>query len=139
MITQVAAEIVERGTNSIAGLGLDGRSLGVLMTLANAGPLTQQQLGQQLGIDRTTMVTVVDHLEADGWVVRHRRPPDRRGNRVTITDSGEAVLAEADGYLQACEDRFVGVLSEAERADLMTLLRKLPHKEVVLRARRGSL
>ena len=131
-IGQVAAEIAGRGAAAVAGFGLDGRSLGVLMVLTNRGPLSQQQIGDLLGIDRTTMVAVVDDLEAAGRVVR-RRAPDRRGNQVTITEAGAAALADADAALQHCEEEFTRELSAGEHGELMRLLAKLPSKDALLR------
>ena len=130
-IGQVAAEIADRGAAAVADLGLNGRSLGVLMVLVDRGPLSQQQMSDLLGIDRTTMVSVVDDLEAAGRVVR-RRAPDRRGNQVTITEDGAAALADADAALQHCEEEFTRELSAGERGELMRLLGMLPTKDALL-------
>ena len=106
----------------------------VLGNQVNEEPLTQRQLVEVLGIDRTTMVAVIDGLEAANRVTRQRVAPDRRNNKVTITDTGRAVLAEADEALQHCEDAFVAVLTPQERATVMNLIGQLPQKDVLLRS-----
>lgn len=126
----MAAEITARGARAVARFGLDSRSLAVLMAVAAAGPLNQRDLGVRLGIDRTTMVAVVDELEAAGRVQRHRLPPDRRANQIGITDSGQEVLDAADEALQHCEDEFVAGLTLREQASLARLLHKLPHRDL---------
>jgi DNA-binding MarR family transcriptional regulator len=133
-INQVAAEIAERGSRAVAEFGFDERSLGVLIVLDNLGSLPQRQIGELLGIDRTTMVAVIDGLESDKRVKRQRSAPDRRTNHVTITDIGRTVLAAADEALQHCEDDFVAVLTPQERATVMNLIGKLPQKDVLLRS-----
>ncbi len=122
VITEVAAEVIDRAEAAIAHLGLDRRSLRVLFTLAQGPETSQQYLGQQLGIDRTTMVSVVDELEAAGRLVRERSARDRRSYVLQITPAGYTCLAEADLVLQHCEDEFVATLSPAQRSQLLKLL-----------------
>ena len=92
-IARVAAEISHRGASAVAALGLDTRALLVLIALWSKQPLTQRELSERLGIDRTTVVQVIDRLEADGRVARRRNPEDRRAYDVTITPGGRKVLA----------------------------------------------
>ena len=49
-------------TRRLAPMGLNVRLCGVLNLLAE-GPISQQELGEQLGIDRTTIVELIDELE----------------------------------------------------------------------------
>jgi len=61
-----------------APLGVTGRQL-ALLTLFGDGPAQSQQDGAaRLGVDRTTMVALVDELEAKGLVRREVAPGDRR-------------------------------------------------------------
>ena len=41
-------------------------------------------------VDRTTMVAIVDELEAAGFVDRQRNPEDRRAYALEATDAGRA-------------------------------------------------
>jgi len=67
----------ELATRRLAPMGLNVRLCGVLNRLAE-GPVSQQELGEQLGIDRTTMVELIDELERQGAVVRRRNAAERR-------------------------------------------------------------
>ena len=103
------------------------------MVLGGRESATQRELGELLGIDRTTMVAVTDGLEADGRVTR-QRATDRRSNMVSITEAGRSTLESADRALQHCEDEFVAGLTRRERNTVMIILAKLPRKEALLRA-----
>lgn len=50
--------------------------------------MTQQRLGQRLGIDRTTIVGLVDALVERGLVEQVRDPVDRRAYLLTRTLAG---------------------------------------------------
>jgi DNA-binding MarR family transcriptional regulator len=85
-----------------APLGVTGRQL-ALLTLFGDGPARSQQDGAaRLGVDRTTMVALVDELEAKGLVRREVAPGDRRKRLVLLTAEGERVReAGADRTRQA--------------------------------------
>ena len=67
---------------------MTGRELAVLTVLAGDEPASQQQAAQRLGVDRTTMVALVDALEGKGLVQRHADAADRRRNVVELTAAG---------------------------------------------------
>lgn len=48
----------------LASSGLNARELAVLLLLADREPESQQQAAQRLGVDRTTMVGLLDGLES---------------------------------------------------------------------------
>jgi DNA-binding MarR family transcriptional regulator len=105
--------------------GIDGRSLAVLIVLDGAAPLSQQQAAVRLGIDRTTMVALIDALEDKGLVVRTPYPADRRKNVVALTPSGRDTLERASVASRDAERRFLAPLSDAEAARLRASLQKL--------------
>jgi len=137
IVARVAAEISARGAAAISGLRLDGRQLLVLMALGSQEPVSQRELGERLGIDRTTMVQTIDRLEAAGRVGRSRSPQDRRAYDVRMTAAGRRALARANEALKRCEEEFVAGLSQRERETLRLLLLRLPHKPVVVSGEHG--
>src|SRR5947209_18060967 len=72
----------------LSPLGITAREFGVLTLLARAGQLSQQAIGEQLRIDRTTMVAIVDALEQAEFGRRGRNPSDRRAVAVTPLPQG---------------------------------------------------
>src|SRR5687768_9349716 len=59
---------------ALAPLGLSVKAVGAMTVLEAEGPLSQRRLAERQGIDRTTMVAVVDELERLGAVERRRDP-----------------------------------------------------------------
>lgn len=110
---------------ALAPLELDGRLLAVLALVDAVGPALQQRLAERLGVDRTTMVALIDALEECGLVARGRDPVDRRGYRIAITRKGTTVLAEAMTAVDAAEQSFLTRLSDTERRQFRRLLAKL--------------
>jgi DNA-binding MarR family transcriptional regulator len=108
----------------LAPMGLSVQLCGVLNLLAQ-GPISQQALGQQLGIDRTTVVELIDELERQGIVVRRRNPSDRRSYALTLTPKGRGVQKRAARAFDAVSDEFLGALKPSERKALGNMLRRL--------------
>ena len=104
---------------------LRGKELGALKILAAEGPLSQQRLGERMGVDRTTMVAVVDALEREGYAERRRDDEDRRAYAVRPTAAGRRVLRRAAGAIERAEDRFLAGISGDDRLRLKALLREL--------------
>jgi len=106
-------------------LGLAGKEMGALAILVSEGPASQQQLSQRQGIDRTTMVAVVDALEHEGLVERRRDPTDRRAYSLHPTAKGRRALSRANEAAERAEDQFLAPLSPPERTQLKAFLRRL--------------
>jgi len=114
----------ELASRRLAPLGLSVRLCGVLNLLAE-GAISQQELGEQLGIDRTTVVEMIDELEQQGIVVRRRNPADRRSYALTLTPRGQTVQKRAARVFDAAADEFFEALEPAERQALSGMLQRL--------------
>ena len=96
-----------------------------LLVLVDANPgITQGRLAQAVGLDRSTMVGVIDALEARGLLGR-RRGEDRRTNGLWLTRSGRALLGRLRKRIDLHERRVAARLTAPERAQLVSLLEKL--------------
>ncbi|NJP48003.1 MarR family winged helix-turn-helix transcriptional regulator [Actinacidiphila epipremni] len=102
------------------------RDFQVLDALGEPGAAySQQDLGDRLGINRTTMVKLIDRFEAAGQVVRTRNPDDRRSYLLALTEEGRAALKAMDPAISAADDKLTAGLSPAERERLGVLLAAL--------------
>ena len=108
----------------LAPMGLNVRLCGVLNLLAE-GPISQHALGDQLGIDRTTMVELIDELESQGIVVRRRNASDRRSYALSLTPKGRTVQKRAARAFDGAADEFLNALKPAERDQLLDMLQRL--------------
>jgi DNA-binding MarR family transcriptional regulator len=100
-----------------------GRAGMLLLIDANPG-VTQSRLAQAVGLDRSTMVGVIDALESRRLLER-RRGDDRRTNGLWLTGVGRSFVARLKRRIEAHERRVAAHLSAAERAQLLALLEKL--------------
>jgi DNA-binding MarR family transcriptional regulator len=110
---------------ALAPHGIDGRELAVLNALEDRDPLSQQEAARRLGIDRTTMVALVDGLEAKGLVERHPHPADRRKNMVELTAAGRDTRRLATKASEDAERQFLAPLDEGDARRLKETLHAL--------------
>jgi MarR family transcriptional regulator, transcriptional regulator for hemolysin len=113
-----------RASEALESLGLTPALFALLNVIAAHEGAIQQELGATLGIDRSTMVSLVDQLEAAGLANRRPAATDRRAREVVITAKGRRLLRRARQLLSECEAEVLGGLSEKERDDLAALLRR---------------
>ena len=104
-------------------LGIDGKELGVLRLLVGREPTSQLEVARLLGVDRTTMVALLDGLEAKGVVTRRQDPTDRRRNVVELTHVGLALYERADAAYAAAEKEFLSPASATDARALRQVLR----------------
>jgi DNA-binding MarR family transcriptional regulator len=84
----------------------------------------QQQIGSAMGVDPSTMVSLLDQLEGDGLAERRTHPRDRRARAVAITPKGRRKLERARELVKGVEDDVFQGLTMPERHRLVGLLRK---------------
>ncbi|BEP12252.1 MarR family winged helix-turn-helix transcriptional regulator [Acidothermaceae bacterium B102] len=97
----------------------------LMATLEEFDPLSQTELADRSGHDRSDVVRLVDELEKAALVKRDRDPEDRRRNVVTITPAGRRRLVALDAALVGAQDQLTARLTPSERKQLVTLLAKL--------------
>lgn len=89
-------------------LGLTDATWVPLFHLHDAGePLSLKQLAQRVGLDSSTLVRVVDLLEARGWAVRATDAHDRRSKSLSLTAEGLHVVADVRAKLHQVESQLL--------------------------------
>ena len=124
LLTIAARTGQELAKRRLSPMGLTVQLCGVLNLLAE-GPVSQQSLGEQLGIDRTTVVELIDQLEEQGVVVRRRNPIDRRSYALHLTPKGKTVQKRAARAFDGAADEFFEPLAPAEQNTMMEMLRRV--------------
>jgi DNA-binding MarR family transcriptional regulator len=125
LFKRALVDLEELHAEHLAPVGVSGRELGVLLLLDGRDPQSQQQAAGRLGVDRTTMVGLLDGLEAKGLVARRADAGDRRRNVLELTEDGQTVLARALRASDHAERELLAALDDAESAQLRTLLTRL--------------
>jgi MarR family transcriptional regulator, lower aerobic nicotinate degradation pathway regulator len=113
-----------RTAEALESLGLTTALFALLNVLGTHEGANQQEIGSAMGIDPSTMVSLIDQLEAAGLAERRPRPTDRRAREVAITPKGRRVLKQARELAMQVEDHVLRGLSGAERRQLLALLRR---------------
>jgi DNA-binding MarR family transcriptional regulator len=129
LLVQVGFDAARQFGERLAPLGLEQRHAGMLARLAASHGQSQQAIAQLIGVNATRMVFLVDELEGLGLVERRRNPGDRRSHALYLTDAGVAMLERVRAVTADHEARIVAGLTDAERRQLLGLLRNVAREQ----------
>ena len=104
-------------TRTMGGTDIGAGVFGLLV-LAGANPgIAQIQVATHLNVDKASVVSMVDRLEEQGWMVRRRALDDRRRHGLFLTADLEARLArvgarkgdasDADAAIARAQEHYV--------------------------------
>ncbi len=122
LLKHAREQLSELTATALQPYGVDGRQVAVLLVLADGEPTSQQEAAGRLGIDRTSMVGLLDVLEDKGLVARRPDASDRRRNVVELTPAGRDTLARATEACDAAEQEFLRPLTPALAAQFTAAL-----------------
>jgi DNA-binding MarR family transcriptional regulator len=125
LLKHAQLRLAEFTAPALAPFGITGRELAVLITIDHPVPLSQQDVAGRLGVDRTTMVALIDGLQDKGLVERRPDPADRRRNVLALTRAGTSTMTGAIAASDAAEARFLSRLSADEAASLRAVLQAI--------------
>ena len=94
-----------------------------LNQVAKMPGVDQRTLARTIGLDTSTIASVVDRLEARGLMQRQASSEDRRVRLLSVTADGEALLAAIAPDVLMAQEQMLSPLSKAERAEFMRMLR----------------
>ncbi|HEY5807310.1 MAG TPA: MarR family transcriptional regulator [Povalibacter sp.] len=101
------------------------------LALVRANPgIAQVELSNELGIDKASMVALVDRLQDAGWILRTRSSEDRRRQGITLTTAGERIYRSLKQEMLDHERKFAELFSKSERQQLVRLLQRFHTVEV---------
>ena len=123
LLKHARERLAELTAEMLSPFGVTGRQVAVLIAIDDGVPLSQQEVARRLGVDRTTMVDLIDELEDSGLVQRRQDPSDRRRNVVDLTRAGMVTLEEASRAALEAERRFLASLPAAEATAFRAALR----------------
>jgi DNA-binding MarR family transcriptional regulator len=100
----------------------------ILMLVATNDDVNQKQLGDALDISPPNMAVTLDRMAERGWIERVRSTHDRRAQHVVLTAKGRALAERTRRISTTMEEPALAMLSAAERALLIELLRKIARR-----------
>jgi DNA-binding MarR family transcriptional regulator len=121
----VARQLRETSREALAPWDLTPSYLRALRVLRRHGVMRLSELSEHLRIAPRSTTEVVDALQSRGLVERRPDPADRRATLVEVTEHGASVLDAIRAARGTEAERVFGRLSQADRADLVRILRQL--------------
>lgn len=97
----------------------------VLRRLWSGDGITTSMLAQDAGSDNGTMTGMLDRLECRGLIRRERSTEDRRTVVIWLTPAGRELEGPLMDILASSERLALNGLSDAEKAQLLHLLKKV--------------
>ena len=110
---------------TMADVDLTPGQFGTLALIADNPGLSQTALGMALGIDRSSVVPLIDKLERRGLVERAPHPRDRRSHALRLTAPGTTLFETARAAVARHEAHLFAPLAPAERETLARLLARV--------------
>ena len=122
-----AAQHMRAGLDEAARAhGLSGARDWIVLSALAAGPRqTQLSLAHSLGLDKTTMTSLLDRMEARGLITRSTDRHDRRARIPELTDEGQRVQREVTSARDRVEADLLGGFTADEQCQLRDLLTRL--------------
>jgi MarR family transcriptional regulator, transcriptional regulator for hemolysin len=97
----------------------------ILLSLKSGRPETQRELAAAVGIQGATLTHHLDALEKAGLVTRTRDPENRRVQRVSLTDEGDALFLRMRKAAMAWDAKLRRGISDEDADRLGELLGRL--------------
>ncbi len=96
-----------------------------LLVLVGSNPgIAQIELGTHLGIDKASIVALLDRLEKDGMLDRRRSTRDRRRQGIFLTDRGTQSLESLITQVRTLERQLASRFTRAEFEQFLGYLQR---------------
>jgi DNA-binding MarR family transcriptional regulator len=97
----------------------------LITVVAEAGPITQAELGERTYMDKVTVSRAAIALVGRGLLVRSPNEGDRRSHLLSLTGEGGTLYAAVAPKALEIEERLFSRFDEGELEVLMALLRRI--------------
>ncbi|WP_195694636.1 MarR family winged helix-turn-helix transcriptional regulator [Priestia megaterium] len=122
LLGKALQQMENKFSEGLLPFNINSRQYGVLLFIEENPYSSQKDISENLQIDRTTMVSHIDHLETLGLVERTKNPNDRRSYSLLITEKGKEVLNSRWEFLIHIESEVLAPLDQQERQLLKDFL-----------------
>lgn len=129
LLSQVGAHSAQLFADRLAPLNLVPPHVGILSVIKQADGLSQQALGEKLGVFPSRLVGLIDELEKLGLVERRNNPADRRSYALYLTRAGVEMCEQIDRIAAEHQSALCAALNESEKAQLADLLSRIANQQ----------
>lgn len=99
-----------------------------LLNLYKRDGVTQEELTEELKLDKATTARAIKKLEDEGYVTRVKKENDKRAYKLELTERAKEIREEVYLILDEWESEVTNCLADEEAQELMYLLNKLSKK-----------
>lgn len=124
-LSKAAQRMFELFRPALDEAGITSKQNGAMLIINEHPNLTQKEVAEIQGTDRTTMGQIIDQLEKKHLLVRVKHPSDRRAYWLELTEKGKNLIDILWATMKEREDVFLKKLDEDERKQLFILLDKI--------------
>ena len=122
--------LAERAFSEVSHTQVSPGLFMILALVRNNPGQKQTTLAGSVRLDRSTMVSIMDHCERQGWVERKPYAGDRRAHSIIITRKGEQLVQKLEQDVLLLEKKIAARMGQSERDQLLRLLKKF-HTAVI--------
>lgn len=101
---------------------LTPRQFAILLTISQEEGLSQTDVVERTGIDRSTLADIIRRMLKKGLIRRRRTRQDARVYAVRLTDEGREALTAAEPAAVQADTQLLAALPEAKRAEFLESL-----------------
>lgn len=124
--SQLAGDLFSEEMRSI---DLTPRQFAVLQVVGSREGLSQTDLVEETGIDRSTIADIVRRMQRKGLLKRRRTKSDARVYAVSLTDKSKKLMQKAGPAARRADERLLAPLSPAERGRLDKYLTRIANRD----------
>ncbi len=108
-----------RPEHVLPGWSLSLSEIYALGIIEEQAPISQQDLGAELALEKSSVSRLVQQLEARGWVQRERDARDSRLRLLSLTEQGAEVSREIYHHMAQRHAELFASLTDKEQAALL--------------------
>jgi DNA-binding MarR family transcriptional regulator len=111
-----------------AGSGLTSVQFAALTAIRENPDMDATRLSSLVAFDRSTVGSVLERLEAKGWILRSPSPHDKRIKLLHLSPEGSNTLDEAEPAVRRVQQRLLEPLDPDQRIEMIRMLAQLIHR-----------
>jgi DNA-binding MarR family transcriptional regulator len=123
-LVRVFQKVNRASTDSLRYRQLSPAQVDVLANVGSSEGISQQELADALLVTKGNVCQLLDKMESSGLLERR---PDKRVNRLFLTDQGRQVYEDVVPRHDALLAEQFDSLSDSDQRELLRLLRRLDH------------
>lgn len=106
-------------------IGLSSAQTRLLKHIYNQGEITQIELCNELGLDKSTVAKTLNRMEESGLIEKKINPEDTRSYLISLTPKAQKIVPKTRAILSQWAKDVTAGMTEAEKELLFKLLEKV--------------